>query len=106
MAYQSREQKDNSGILFRNEDKQAGNPSAANYPDAKGRAMIGGVQYWVSAWTKLDRNGNKYQSLSFKAMDRQEHPQDSGDQRPQRRGPRPQPQQPEGIDPNDPSIPF
>lgn len=110
MAY--REQRDMSGILFRNEDKISGDPATEKFSDATGRATVDGVQYWVSAWTKLDRNGNKFQSLSFKRMDSQEHQQDSGDQRrpappPQRRGPaKPQPQQDQAPDIKDSDIPF
>ncbi len=61
MAY---EQRDNSGVLFSN-DKRGNNDRA---PNAKGKAMIGGKMYWVSAWTK---NGNKgkFQSLSFTPME-------------------------------------
>lgn len=56
MAY---EQRDNSGTLFRN-DKKAND----SQPNATGKAMIGGVLYYVSAWTK-DGNKGKFQSLSF-----------------------------------------
>lgn len=41
------EQKDNSGSLFRNDKKEK--PS---HPNARGRAKIGGVEYFVDAWTK------------------------------------------------------
>jgi hypothetical protein len=57
MAY---EQRDNSGSLFRNDKREK-----ETHPQAKGSAMIGGVEYWVSAWTKEARDGSKYQSLSF-----------------------------------------
>lgn len=56
MAY---EQKDNSGSLFKNDRKEK-----ETHPDAKGSIMVDGVAYWISAWTKQDRNGNRYQSLS------------------------------------------
>jgi hypothetical protein len=65
MAY---EQRDNSGQLFRNDKKESGD----NQPNAKGKAMIGGVMYYVSAWTKTIANGehagDKWQSLSFKPI--------------------------------------
>jgi hypothetical protein len=62
MAY---EQKDNSGSLFRNDKREK-----ETHPQAKGRAMIDGVMYWVSAWTKTpNAGGEKYQSLSFKKME-------------------------------------
>ena len=68
MAY---EQKENSGSLFKNDKK-----TADNHPNATGSALIGGVEYWVSAWTKKDKNGNPWQSLSFRRKDdvRQKEP--------------------------------
>jgi hypothetical protein len=53
------QQKDNSGTLFKNEDREK-----ETHPHAKGSALIGGVEYWVSAWTKDGKNG-KFQSLAF-----------------------------------------
>jgi len=58
MAY---EQKDNSGSLFKNDKREKD-----THPQAKGSALIDGVEYWMDAWTNEDRNGNKYQSLKFK----------------------------------------
>ncbi len=57
MAYQQRE---NSGSLFKNDKREKD-----SQPNAKGSALIGGVEYWVDAWTKEGKNG-KWQSLSFK----------------------------------------
>lgn len=57
MAYEVR---DLSGSLFKNDKR-----TSDNHPNAKGSAMVGGVEYWVSAWTKRDKNGNPWQSLSF-----------------------------------------
>jgi hypothetical protein len=54
------EQKDNSGSLFKNDKK-----TEEKHPNARGSAMVGGVEYWVSAWTKKDKNGNPWQSLAF-----------------------------------------
>jgi hypothetical protein len=62
MAY---EQRDNSGSLFKNDRK-----TSESHPNAKGSAMIDGVEYWVSAWTKKDKNGNAWQSLSFEPKDK------------------------------------
>jgi hypothetical protein len=57
MAY---EQRDNSGVLWRNEKREKD-----SQPNARGDAMIDGVMYEVSAWTKEGKNG-KFQSLRFK----------------------------------------
>lgn len=57
------EQRDNSGALFRNDKKEK-----VTHPNATGTAMIDGVMYYVSAWTKEGKSG-KFQSLSFKRKD-------------------------------------
>lgn len=57
MAY---EQKDMSGTLFKNDKREKD-----THPHATGTAIIDGVEYWVSAWTKEGAKG-KFQSLSFK----------------------------------------
>ena len=58
------EQKDNSGALFINDKREKD-----THPNAKGSALIGGVEYWVSAWTNTSSKGTKYQSLSFQRKD-------------------------------------
>lgn len=63
MAY---EQRENSGSLFKNDKK-----TEDKHPNARGSALIGGVEYWVSAWTKKDKNGNPWQSLAFSKKDEQ-----------------------------------
>jgi hypothetical protein len=63
MAY---EQRDNSGQLFRNDKREK-----ETHANAKGKAMVGGVMYWVSAWTKKDKNGNPWQSLAFDPVEKQ-----------------------------------
>ena len=60
MAY---EQRENSGTLFRNDKREKD-----THPHAKGSALIDGVEYWVSAWTKEGKDG-RYQSLAFKRKD-------------------------------------
>ena len=57
----SYEQKENSGSLFKNERK-----TEQNHPNLQGSAKIGGVEYWVSGWTKETKNKEKWVSLSFK----------------------------------------
>ena len=61
MAYEA---KDNTGTIFRNDRKEKD-----THPNAKGTALIDGVDYWVSAWTKKDKDGNAYQSIAFKRKD-------------------------------------
>ena len=53
-------QKELCGSMFKNQKKLT-----EQHPNMTGSAMIAGVEYWVSAWTKVDKNGNKWQSLSF-----------------------------------------
>ena len=62
MAY---EQRDNSGVLFKNENREKD-----THPNARGKAMIEGVMYYVDAWTKDGAKG-KFQSLSFKKIEQQ-----------------------------------
>jgi hypothetical protein len=57
MAYEIRE---NSGSLFVNDKK-----SSDKHPDRKGQALIGGVEYWVSAWRKKSAVGKDFVSLAF-----------------------------------------
>lgn len=55
----------NTGALFANKDKRK--PDAnKNWPDSKGTINIDGVEYWLSGWTKKDKNGDKYVSLTAK----------------------------------------
>ena len=54
------EQRPNTGSLFKNDRREKD-----THPHATGTALIGGVEYWVSAWTKEGKNG-KFQSLAFK----------------------------------------
>lgn len=55
------EQKDLTFTLFKNDRKQQD-----NHPDMSGTAKIGGLEYYVNAWQKTDRNGNAYFSGSLK----------------------------------------
>lgn len=61
------EQRDNSGAIFKNEKK-----TSENHPHMTGTAMIGGVKYYVSAWTK-EGNKGRFQSLSFKPVDEKQN---------------------------------
>lgn len=53
------QQRDNSGVLFRNDDKKS-----EKSPDYTGTAMIDGVEKRLAAWIKEGRKG-KFMSLSF-----------------------------------------
>jgi hypothetical protein len=63
------EQRDMTGSLFKNDKKES-----EKHPNAKGSCMIDGVEYWMDAWTKKDKNGNPWQSVSFKRKDKQAGP--------------------------------
>lgn len=54
------QQKNDTGCLFKNERREKD-----THPNATGTAMIDGVLYRVSAWTKEGKKG-RFQSLSFK----------------------------------------
>lgn len=62
MAYQ---QKDMEGSLFRNAKKEKD-----SHPSMEGSCTIGGVKYWISAWTN-EGTGDKgrWQALKFKRAD-------------------------------------
>jgi hypothetical protein len=60
MAYEIRE---NTGTIFRNDKRDK-----ETQPNARGTALIDGVNYEISSWTKEGKNG-KFQSLSFKRKD-------------------------------------
>lgn len=61
MAY---EQRDNSGSLFVNNRKEK-----ETHPDRTGKAMIGGVMYYVNGWLKKTGEGETWLSLSFKPIE-------------------------------------
>jgi len=58
------EQKNDTGALFVNDKRDK-----ETQPNAKGSALIGGIEYWVSAWTNTSSKGWKYQSLKFERKD-------------------------------------
>lgn len=63
MAY---ELKDGEGSLWKNEDRKTD-----SHPHAKGQLKIGGVIYWVDAWTNETPNGKKFQKLKVRPKDDQ-----------------------------------
>ena len=54
------ETKDFTGALFANDKRHKDTD-----PNAKGSAVIDGIDYWVSAWTNTAKSGKRYQSLKF-----------------------------------------
>lgn len=51
----------NRGVLFKNKDKKQD-----THADYQGSININGVDHWLNAWIKKDKNGNSYMSLSAK----------------------------------------
>ena len=56
--------KPDTGSLFKNDKKES-----EKHPNAKGSALIGGVEYWIAAWTYETKDGEKYQSMKFERKD-------------------------------------
>lgn len=66
---------ENQGALFK-ADKQ-GNERR---PDYRGPLNVNGTDYWISAWLKSSKAGQKYMSLSVQ-------PKQESDKRPERNAP-------------------
>jgi hypothetical protein len=71
MAYEIRSE---TGSLFKNDKR-----TTEDHPNARGSALVNGVHYWVSAWTKRTQSGDPWQSLAFTR--KEEQPQASNVQR-------------------------
>lgn len=54
------EKRDNTGAIFKNK-----NPKSEKSPPLTGNMMVNGVEYWVSAWSKNDKNGEKWISVAL-----------------------------------------
>ena len=52
----------NKGALFKNDKRQT-----ESHPEYKGSINVGGEEYWLSAWVKTSKAGNKFFSLSVQA---------------------------------------
>lgn len=59
----------NRGALFRNKEKEA-----ETHPDYKGSINVAGTEFWLSAWIKESKAGQKFMSLSVKAKDDRQAP--------------------------------
>jgi uncharacterized protein (DUF736 family) len=49
----------NRGALFK-----AKNKPSDNHPDYSGKINVDGTEFWLSAWIKESKEGEKYMSLS------------------------------------------
>lgn len=58
------EQREGQGSLFTNDKKKD-----EKHPDYKGSILIGGNEYWLSAWIKSGKKG-KFMSLSATPKDK------------------------------------
>lgn len=58
----------NRGALFKNEDKQQD-----THADYRGSINVDGKEFWLDAWLKTSKAGNKYMSLSVKPKMAREH---------------------------------
>jgi hypothetical protein len=59
----SRQTKDNSGVLFKNDKKET-----EKHPDYKGNITVDGKDYWLSAWVKEGKSG-KFMGLAVSPKD-------------------------------------
>ena len=57
----SGEQRDNSGVLFRNEKYEEG----SNKPLYTGKCLVNGQELRMAAWIKEANNGQKFMSIQF-----------------------------------------
>lgn len=54
----------NRGVLFKNDQKEE-----ENHPDYTGKVNVKGTDFWLSAWIKTSKKGQKFMSLSVKQME-------------------------------------
>jgi hypothetical protein len=56
---------ENRGALFSNRDKKRDDKD----PDYTGKLNVGGREFWLNAWLKESKAGQKYLSISVKRKD-------------------------------------
>lgn len=56
-----------SGSIFENDNK-----TEDGQPDLRGSCMINGVEFWVSAWHRESKGGQKYVGLQFTLKEQRE----------------------------------
>lgn len=55
---------ENTGALFPNKRR-----TKESHPNSQGKALVGGIWYWVSGWTKVPTaGGDKFISMAFTAL--------------------------------------
>ncbi len=59
----------NSGALFKNDRKET-----EKHPDYRGSLNVEGTEYWMSAWLKVSKKGDKYMSIAVSAKDQNRAP--------------------------------
>lgn len=71
----NQDQKDNQGAIWGNKKKKKD-----THPDFTGNAVIGGVEYWVSAWKRSPDGNPAAPSLKFSFTKKEEpnHEDDIG----------------------------
>jgi uncharacterized protein (DUF736 family) len=52
---------ENRGALFKNKDKETD-----KHPDYKGKINVNGKDFYVSAWIKTSKGGDKFMSLAVR----------------------------------------
>jgi hypothetical protein len=62
------EKRDNTGVLFKNDRKDS-----EKHPDYKGSLIVGGQDYWLSAWIK-EGKGGKFMGLALSPKEPQAKP--------------------------------
>jgi uncharacterized protein (DUF736 family) len=67
------EQRNNSGAIFKNDNKKA-----ENHPDYKGKVLVNGKEMEVALWVKTSAKGVNYFSASFSEPFVKNEPQITG----------------------------